>query len=112
MYYAESDKYIIVWPKSKADFQNEGQLQHNCVGGYFDRVVKRKTTVFFFRYKENEKEPFCTIEFKGDKLIQCRTKYNQDAPEEVMQFMKKISSNYIKEMNKKATNEILNVAAV
>lgn len=111
LYYGDSDKFIIVWPKSKADFQLEGQLQHNCVGGYFERMVKRKTTVFFLRHIEEPKEPFCTVEFTNGELIQCRTKFNKDAPEDAMEFMKVIKANYEKEILKRA-GETLVMAAV
>lgn len=111
LYYGDSEDFVIVWPKNKADFQLEGQLQHNCVGGYFERMVKRKTTVFFLRHTNEPKEPFCTVEFTNGELIQCRTKFNKDAPEEAMEFMKVIKANYDKEMLKRA-GETLVMAAV
>lgn len=45
-YETRSNTFMIVWPRSKADFTKEGQLQHNCVGGYFERCAKGETTVF------------------------------------------------------------------
>ena len=94
LYDTESDSYLIVWPKSKQDFTREGQLQHNCVGGYFERCAMNRTTVFFVRKKEEPDTPFCTVEFKKEKMIQCRTAYNKDAPEDVMKYMKQISRHY------------------
>lgn len=96
-YTVRSKKYCIIWPKSKRDFQTEGQKQNNCVGGYFDRVVRRETVVFFLRRKEEPETPFCTVEFKGEKLIQCRIAYNRDAPEDVQQLMQKIGENYYRQ---------------
>ena len=93
-YETRSNTFMIVWPRSKADFTKEGQSQHNCVGGYFEQCVKRQTTVFFLRRKEEPKKPFCTVEFKDGKLIQCRTKYNRDAPEDAMKYMEKIEKHY------------------
>lgn len=94
LYKAESDEFEIVWPMSKNDFTKEGQLQHNCVGGYFDRMVSEKTVVFFLRKKEDVKTPFCTVEFNNGKLIQCRTIYNGGAPDEAMKYMDEIAENY------------------
>ena len=93
-YEARSNTFVIVWPRSKADFTKEGQLQHNCVGGYFDRCAKGDTTVFFLRKKEEPEKPLCTVEFNEGKLVQCRTKYNGQAPEDVMKYMKKIEEHY------------------
>lgn len=95
-YEARSNTFVIVWPRSKADFTKEGQLQHNCVGGYFDRCAKGDTTVFFLRKKEEPEKPLCTVEFNKGKLVQCRTKYNGQAPEDVMKYMKKIEKHYKK----------------
>jgi len=102
-YEVKSNSFIIVWPQSKADFTKEGQLQHNCVGGYFDRCAKNETTVFFLRKKEEPEKPFCTVEFKNGKLIQCRTKFNNDAPEEAMKYMEKIEKYYEKQQRTKET---------
>lgn len=102
-YTAKSDKYVIVWPECRADFVKEGQLQHNCVGGYFERCAEGKTVVFFLREKENVNTPFCTVEFRDGNLIQCRTKYNGPAPEDAQKYMERIAHNYkkIKEREEK-----------
>lgn len=96
LYYVNSKEFVIVFPESKQDFVTEGQKQHNCVGGYFERMVLGKTTVFFLRRKEEPDTPFCTVEFVGGKLIQCRTSCNKDAPEEVGKLMEQITKNYQK----------------
>lgn len=100
-YKAKSDKYEIVWPECRADFVKEGQLQHNCVGGYFERCAEGETVVFFLREKENVDIPFCTVEFRDGKLIQCRTKYNGTAPEEALKYMEHIAENYKKTEERK-----------
>ena len=94
LYDTDSKRYKIVWPKSKSDFTREGQMQHNCVGGYFDKCVSQKTVVFFVRRAEEIDKPFATVEFKDGKLIQCRTAYNKDAPEDVMKYMHRIEEHY------------------
>lgn len=93
-YETRSNTFMIVWPRSKADFTKEGQLQHNCVGGYFERCAKGETTVFFLRKKEEPEKPLCTVEFNKGKLVQCRAKYNSTAPEDAMKYMKKIEEHY------------------
>ncbi len=69
-------------------------MQHNCVGGYFDKCVSQKTVVFFVRRAEEIDKPFATVEFKDGKLIQCRMAYNKDAPEDVMKYMHRIEEHY------------------
>ena len=101
LYKADSEEFEIVWPMSKKDFEKEGQLQHNCVGGYFDKMVSEKTVVFFLRKKKDVNTPFCTVEFKNGVLIQCRTIYNGGAPDEAMKYMDKIAENYKSIVSKK-----------
>lgn len=105
LYNTESEDFIMVWPKNKKDFQTEGQLQHNCVGGYFDRCAQNQTTVFFVRKKEEPEKPFCTVEFTNGKLIQCRTAYNGAAPDDVEEYMKQIEEHYRKEKEQQLLKE-------
>lgn len=101
LYYISSKEFVIVFPQSKKDFEEEGRKQHNCVGGYFEKMVQEKTTVFFLRKKEEPETPYCTVEFTNGKLQQCRTACNREAPENVMKLMKQIESNYQKAINEK-----------
>ena len=64
----------------------------------------KETTVFFVRRKEEPDIPFCTVEFKNGKLIQCRTAYNREAPQDVMKYMEQISRHY-KEMHRQELRE-------
>ena len=101
LYYISSKEYVIVWPQSKKDFEEEGRKQHNCVSNYFEKMVQEKTTIFFLRKKEEPKKPFCTVEFTNGKLQQCRTACNLEAPQEVMKVMEQIEHNYQKAITKK-----------
>ena len=105
LYDTKSKKFLIVWPMSKADFDKEGQLQHNCVGGYFERCAKGETTVFFVRNADEPDKPYATVEFKEGRLMQCRTAYNRNAPEDVMKYMDRIADHYrqaVEELQKEA----------
>ena len=64
----------------------------------------KETTVFFVRRKGEPDIPFCTVEFKNGKLIQCRTAYNREAPQDVMKYMEQISRHY-KEMHRQELRE-------
>ena len=56
------EKFVVICPKSVADFIDEGNQQHNCVGYYPDLVLKGDTVVFFIRSKENPFVSFITGE--------------------------------------------------
>ena len=95
-------------PTCKKDFTEEGQQNHNCVGGiYFDKVVEKRSVVVFLRKKEDLKQSFCTVEFdtKGN-VLQNRAKYNHQAPEEAVAFINKLSKKVKKEIAKKEMEEI------
>ena len=105
LYDTKSKKFLIVWPMSKADFDKEGQRQHNCVGGYFERCAKGETTVFFVRNADEPDKPYATVEFDEGRLVQCRIAYNRDAPEDVMKYMDRIADHYrraVEELQKEA----------
>lgn len=105
LYDTKSKKFMIVWPMSKADFAREGQLQHNCVGGYFERCTKGETTVFFVRNADEPDKPYATVEFDEGRLVQCRIAYNRNAPADVMEYIDRIAEHYrraIEELQKEA----------
>ncbi len=101
LYQFEDDMFTIVLPKCKDDFQNEGREMHNCVGGYFERVKKGECVVLFLRKKEEPAKSYITVEIKGTTLMQCRTAYNNDAPEDAMRFMRK----FLRELSKRLLKE-------
>ena len=59
----ETDKYIVVIPKSMKDFQEEANMQNNCVGHYYHNVLRGESVVFFVRKKESPDESFITAEY-------------------------------------------------
>lgn len=79
----------IVVPKSKRELEKEGEAMRNCVGTYLERMAKGECTVLFVRKTENPKEPYIDIEVKGEKILQCRRKRNEDATNEIQGFLDK-----------------------
>lgn len=100
-YGLESEQFVIVWPQTKQDFSKEGQLQHNCVGGYFDRMCNKETVVFFLRKKEDPETPYCTVEFQRNKCIQCRMIYNREADKEAWEYMHNLEQYLVEQEEKK-----------
>ena len=100
MYGLEKDGYQILFPHNREELQAEGKLQHHCVGTYFDRVVDGTCVIAFVRKVEEPEVPLCTVEWRGEKLIQHRMKYNQAPPPEIKAFIGKweqqVKKNYAK----------------
>lgn len=71
-FFSKSKKYMCYVPGSVEDFVNEGNNQHNCVGGsyYSDAVAKKETFVFFIREVNNPKASFVTCECKDGQIVQ------------------------------------------
>lgn len=78
---------ILVVPHSAAEIKAEGEALHHCVGGYVDRVARGETNIFFVR-KENEPDKsYFTMEWKDNKIVQCRGFQNCGMPPEVKAFV-------------------------
>lgn len=60
----KTDKYCVRIPQTREDFIKEGQENHNCVGGYAERVLNPESSchVCFIRDKENPDKAFITTD--------------------------------------------------
>lgn len=114
LYAAENDEFVIVFPTKKADFQNEGRQQHNCVGGaYFDYMIKKECCVVFLRKKSDPDKSFATVEFAPDGSVrQNRIINNQNAPQEAWEFIKEVSNEAKKKMREKQKEALKRLEAV
>lgn len=87
----ESEKYEILYQKRKADLYkyrmdynrlmifppehvydliNEGKVLHHCVSSYMSKLAEAKTNIMFIRKKESPNEPYVTLEFTDNKVVQ------------------------------------------
>lgn len=73
----EEDGLVIRPAKSANELIKEGKALHHCVGGYAERVANGETAIFFIREKSKKAKPYFTLEFKGNKIVQCRTLNNR-----------------------------------
>ena len=90
--------YVIVMPHSVSDIVQEGQAQHNCVGSYVDKVVNRRSLVFFIRKKDEPDKSLVTAEYVHGRITQLYYKNNQrvnnkEIIELASEFCKKLSTN-------------------
>jgi len=85
------EEYTIIFPSSEADFINEGNQQHNCVGSYPYRVKNGYCVIFFIRKKDTPTTSFITAECTKSGLGQCYYSNNRTVyDEELIKFAKYI----------------------
>ena len=94
---------ILVVPQSGDEIRKEGEALHHCVGGYVDRVAKGETNIFFVRKADYPEKSYFTMEWRDNKIIQCRGLNNCGMPPEVKAFVQ-VFEKKMQEENKKSTN--------
>lgn len=77
---------FIRLPFNTDELKKEGESLHHCVGTYVDRVMKGETMIFFIRKEEEPDKPYFTLEYKNEKIVQCRGFKNCDMTPEVKAF--------------------------
>ncbi len=71
------DELLIVFPESTSDFIEEGNKQHNCVGGYYNSVLRGTNVIFFIRKKSEPEKSYITAEITINGLGQCLLSNNR-----------------------------------
>lgn len=73
----ENDIFEVIIPTTNAELITEGENQHNCVGGYGQRVAEGSRYVVFIRRKSDPTKAYITCDIYTDGTIcQYLTKYN------------------------------------
>lgn len=73
----ENDIFEVVIPTTNAELVAEGENQHNCVGGYGQRIADGMRYVVFIRRKSDPTKAYITCDIYTDGCIsQYLTKYN------------------------------------
>lgn len=83
----EANGMKIIYPASSDDIIAEGHALHHCVGGYVDRVARKKCMILFLRRCGDEGKPFYTVEVQNRNVVQVRGMENKAATPEVQKFM-------------------------
>lgn len=95
----ENDKYITIIPTTAQEFVNEGNAQHNCVGGYFKYVKEQRSYVVFIRDKKDIEHSLITCEIAKDgRIVQYLKKYNSWELAAEEQAFKEEYENYLKKL--------------
>lgn len=78
---------ILIVPANSAAIKEEGEALHHCVGTYIERVAKGETAIFFIRKENEPNKPYYTLEWRDNKVIQCRGMNNCGATDKVKAFV-------------------------
>lgn len=84
--------YSIILPKSISDVINEGKTMHHCVGSYVDRIIQKKSVIYFLRKAGDlEGRSVATFEVNplSDSIVQIQAPYNKKPDEKAINFIKK-----------------------
>ena len=78
---------ILIVPANSAAIKEEGEALHHCVGTYIERVAKGETAIFFIRRESEPEKPYYTLEWRDNKVIQCRGMNNCIVTDKVKAFV-------------------------
>lgn len=78
---------ILIVPENSAAIKEEGEALHHCVGTYIERVAKGETAIFFIRKENEPNKPYYTLEWRDNKVIQCRGMNNCSVTDKVKAFV-------------------------
>lgn len=92
----ETKKYIIFPAKSVKELEDESKQQHNCVRTYAEKYSNGYCDIYFMRENDNIKKSLVTVEVKDNKIVQSRTKYNNDITNNQKKFLDKWENNILK----------------
>lgn len=65
-----TERWLIRPPVGADEIVAEGKALCHCVGGYADRHVNGRTTILFLRDRKAPEKPLCTIEMRGNEIVQ------------------------------------------
>ena len=86
----KQNNYIIYIPKNLKELADEGEQQHNCVGSYYDKIIKGESIIFFIRNKNTPLESLITCEYSQEQLYQIKAKNNKTVnDDEILAFANK-----------------------
>ena len=90
-YMFEDEAYKIVFPKTLIEFTREAALQHNCLIGYLDEVIKGNTLIAFIRKKAVIEKPLITMEINHREIKQAYGCCNREVHIDELDFIDRFS---------------------
>ena len=83
----KNNKYIIFPANSIESLKEESMQQHNCVSTYAEKIAKKTCDIYFMRLVNSPNCSLVTVEVKNNKIVQKRTKFNQNTTESQDKFL-------------------------
>lgn len=96
---------LLLVPESSEDIRHEGQVLHHCVGTYIERVAKGETNIFFIRKEKEPDKPYYTLEWRDNKIIQCRGCNNCSMTPEVKAFTQVFEEKMLEAIKKSENSD-------
>ncbi len=85
----EDDEYIIFPADSVNSMIDESSQQHNCVRTYCERVGNNDCQIYFMRHKKDRDKSLVTVEVQNGKVVQARTRFNNEITNDQKKFLAK-----------------------
>ena len=85
----KSKKYIIFPVGNVEDLVDESSQQNNCVKTYAERIANGECDIYFMRLLSEQNKSLVTVEVRNNKVVQQRTKNNNDTEKEQKTFLKR-----------------------
>lgn len=94
---------IIRVPQNAEEIKAEGAALHHCVGTYVEQVARGQTMILFVRKATEPDKPYYTLEWKNNRVVQCRGSHNKDMTSEVKGFVEVFEKKMLENIEKKVS---------
>jgi hypothetical protein len=91
----EDDKYVIFPASSIDELLDESNQMSNCVKTYSKRIVDGLCQIYFMRLKSDVNKSLVTVEVKDNKVVQARSRFNNDINEEERDVLKNFENSLL-----------------
>ena len=88
VYSYSNDKLMIRPCHDESELIAEGKILEHCVASYAKDHASGKTSIFFVRHTDAPDEPFYTLEWRNNKIIQDHGYKNRLQTDEIKRFEK------------------------
>lgn len=83
----KNKNYIIFPVQNQTQLINESLQQSNCVRTYAERIANGECDIYFMRLLSEPKKSLVTVEVRKNKVVQQRTKFNENTTKEQQKFL-------------------------
>lgn len=92
----ENDEFQVIVPTTNKELITEGENQHNCVGGYGQRIAEGNRYVVFIRHKADPSTSYITCDILTDgRINQYLTRYNRYTGSESAKAFEKLYQEHL-----------------